>query len=94
MLRVVYIPKLAVLVSHEKWYTASEEGEGQPLQVLQKGSDRNSNAGVYGRPERAGRALPRTLTVHGLLGAAYARQVECWMNGQQEREKRFKKHKD
>lgn len=27
--------------------------------------------------------LPRTLTVHGLLGAAYARQVECWMNGQQ-----------
>ena len=23
-----YIPKLAVFVSHEKWYTASEEGRG------------------------------------------------------------------
>lgn len=27
--------------------------------------------------------LPCTHAVHGLLGAAYARQVECWMNGQQ-----------
>lgn len=52
--------------------------EGQPSE---KGSDRILTL-VFMVDQRGQLgSLPRTLTVNGLLGAAYARQVECWMNG-------------
>lgn len=57
-----------------------------------KGEWQHPNAAICGRAERQVRPLPHTLTLRCLLGAAYARPVECWMNGQREKE-RFKKHK-
>lgn len=53
------------------------------MQVSEKGSDRILTLVFMADQSGQVGPLPCTHAVHGLLGAAYARQVECWMNGQQ-----------